>query len=177
MSRIGKQPVTLPKGVEASFSAGVLTVKGPKGTLTRAFKDDVNIAVADGVVTFAPARETKLAKALWGTYASHVANMVEGVTEGFVKKLEIEGVGYRGEVKGTNLVLALGFSHPVTLPIPAGLTVVVEKGLFTISGIDKDVLGQFAATLRDQKPPEPYKGKGIRYQGEYIIRKQGKKAV
>ena len=177
MSRIGKQPITLPKGVEASFASGVFTVKGPKGTLTKNFKDEVNIAIIDGVVNLTPARDTALANALWGTYASHIGNMIEGVTVGYTKKLEIEGVGYRGEVKGTNLVLAVGFSHPVSIAIPEGVTVLVEKGLFTITGNDKDVLGQFAATVRDQKPPEPYKGKGIRYQGEYIIRKQGKKAV
>ena len=177
MSRIGKQPITLPTGVEASFTSGTFSVKGAKGTLTKVFRDDVAISIADGTVTLTPAKETALANALWGTYASHIKNMIEGVTVGYTKKLEIEGVGYRGEVKGTNFVLAVGLSHPVSIAIPTGITVVVEKGLFTITGIDKDVLGQFAATVRDQKRPEPYKGKGIRYQGEYIIRKQGKKAV
>jgi len=177
MSRIGKQPITLPKGVEANFTSGVFSVKGPKGTLTKNFKDEVAISIADEVVTLTPAKDTALAKALWGTYASHIGNMIEGVTTGYTKKLEIEGVGYRGEVKGTNFVLAVGLSHPVSIAIPEGITVVVEKGLFTLTGNDKDALGQFAATVRDQKRPEPYKGKGIRYQGEYIIRKQGKKAV
>lgn len=177
MSRIGKQPITLPTGVEASLSGGVFTVKGPKGTLTRVMKSDVAIAIEDGVITLTPARGNDHARALWGTYASHIANMIEGVTKGFTKKLEIEGVGYRGEVKGRKFVLLLGFSHPVEIAIPEGVEVVVEKGLFTITGIDKDVLGQFAATVRGMKEPEPYKGKGIRYQGEYIIRKQGKKAV
>jgi large subunit ribosomal protein L6 len=177
MSRIGKQPITLPKGVEASFTGGVFVVKGPKGTLSRAMKDDVAITIQDGVVTFTPARDTDFARALWGTYASHVMNMITGVTEGYQKKLEIEGVGYRGEVKGRNLVLSLGFSHPVEIAIPQGIEVLIEKGLFTVSGIDKDLLGQFTATVRGMKEPEPYKGKGIRYQGEYIIRKQGKKAV
>ena len=177
MSRIGKQPITLPAGVEANFTSGVFTVKGPKGTLTKNFKDEVAIEIKDGVVNLTPAKETALANALWGTYASHIGNMITGVTVGYTKKLEIEGVGYRGEVKGSNLALAIGFSHPVSVAIPEGITVVVEKGLFTITGIDKDALGQFAAVVREQKPPEPYKGKGIRYQGEYIIRKQGKKAV
>lgn len=177
MSRIGKQPITLPSGVEASHKDGVFTVKGPKGTLTRAIKSDVAIAIDGQTITLSPARETDHARALWGTYASHIANMVEGVTQGFTKKLEIEGVGYRGEVKGQKLVLSLGFSHPVEVEIPEGVTVVVEKGTFTITGIDKDVVGQFAAVVRGYKEPEPYKGKGIRYQGEYIIRKQGKKAV
>jgi len=177
MSRIGKLPIAIPNGVDITLAEGILTVKGPKGTLTRVMKSDVAITIADGTVTLAPARDTDHARALWGTYASHVNNMIEGVTQGFTKKLEIEGVGYRGEVKGTNLVLAIGFSHPVSIAIPAGVSVTVEKGLFTITGVDKDVLGQFCATVRGMKEPEPYKGKGIRYQGEYIIRKQGKKAV
>ena len=177
MSRIGKLPITLPTGVEATFTDGIFTVKGAKGTLTKKFTKDVDVAIDAGVVTLTPARGSDRARALWGTFASHINNMIEGVTKGFMKKLEIEGVGYRGEVKGRKFVLAVGFSHPVELAIPEGIDVLVEKGLFTITGIDKDVLGQFAATVRGQKPPEPYKGKGIRYQGEYIIRKQGKKAV
>lgn len=177
MSRIGKQPITLPTGVEASMKDGVFTVKGAKGTLTRAMKSDVAVAIEGSTITLTPARGSDHARALWGTYASHISNMIEGVTKGFVKKLEIEGVGYRGEVKGKKLVLSIGFSHPVEIVIPDGIEMLIEKGLFTISGIDKDVLGQFAATVRGMKEPEPYKGKGIRYQGEYIIRKQGKKAV
>ncbi len=177
MSRIGKQPIAIPAGVEASMKDGVFSVKGAKGALTREFKSDVSITIDNGTITLAPARDTDLARALWGTYASHINNMIEGVTKGFEKKLEIEGVGYRGEVKGTKLVLAIGLSHPVEIDIPQGVAMTVEKGLFTITGIDKDVLGQFAATVRGMKEPEPYKGKGIRYQGEYIIRKQGKKAV
>jgi large subunit ribosomal protein L6 len=140
-------------------------------------KNDVSIVLDAGVITLAPARDTDFARALWGTYASHINNMITGVSTGYQKKLEIEGVGYRGEVKGRTLVLALGFSHPVEIAIPEGIEVLIEKGTFTITGIDKDVLGQFAATVRGMKEPEPYKGKGIRYQGEYIIRKQGKKAV
>lgn len=177
MSRIGKQPINLPQGVEASQKDGVFTVKGPKGALSRVIKSDVAVTVDVQIVTVNPARDTDHARALWGTYASHIMNMVEGVTTGFTKKLEIEGVGYRGEVKGQKLVLAIGLSHPVEISIPEGVAILVEKGLFTITGIDKDVVGQFAATVRRQKKPEPYKGKGIRYQGEYIIRKQGKKAV
>ena len=177
MSRIGKQPITIPSGVEATFAQGVLTVKGPKGTLTRPIRADVTVAIDGGVITLTPANEGALAGALWGTYASHIANMIEGVTKGYEKILEIEGVGYRGEVKGKKLVMALGLSHPVELDIPEGIEMTIEKGVFTIKGINKDVLGQFAAVVRDQKKPEPYKGKGIRYKGEYIIRKQGKKAV
>ena len=177
MSRLGKQPIALPSGVEATFADGVLTVKGPKGTLTRAMNDSVEVKIEDGTITLAPVTGRDDAPALWGTYAAHTNNMVTGVTEGFEKKLEIEGVGYRAEMKGTTLVLNVGFSHPVELEVPADLTAIVEKNVITISGADKDVLGQFAANVKKVKKPEPYKGKGIRYQGEYIIRKQGKKAV
>jgi len=176
MSRLGKQPLTIPAGVTMSCDNGLLTVAGPKGTLTREIKPDVTITIADGVATVTPGK-TVAAKALWGTYAAHLRNMVKGVTEGFTRVLEIEGVGYRAEVKGTNLSLSVGFSHPVLLPIPDGITTVVEKSVITVSGFDKDLLGQFAANVRKVKEPEPYKGKGIRYRGEYIIRKQGKKAA
>tara|TARA_B100000745_G_C20118621_1_gene382967 strand:- start:11 stop:544 length:534 start_codon:yes stop_codon:yes gene_type:complete len=177
MSRLGKQPVTIPNGVEASFADGTLTVKGPKGTLTQEMRDDVTITVADGTITVAPANETKEARALWGTYAALTRNLITGVTEGFEKKLEIEGVGYRAEAQGQKLTVNVGFSHPVLLDVPEGLTATVEKNVITIAGIDKEAVGQFAANVRKVKKPEPYKGKGIRYQGEYIIRKQGKKAV
>lgn len=177
MSRIGKQAIVLPQGVEASIASGIFTVKGPKGTLTRAMQDDVSVSITPEGITLAPANETKFANALWGTYAAHIINMIEGVTKGFTKVLQVEGVGYRGEVKGQNLIMQLGFSHPVSFDIPQGVTVTAEKGTFTIAGIDKEVVGQFAAVVRAKKKPEPYKGKGIRYQGEYIIRKQGKKAV
>ncbi len=177
MSRLAKQPVTIPEKVEATIEGGVFSVKGPKGNLSRTFTDDVSITIADNVITLAPARENRLANALWGTYAAHIKNMIEGVTQGFTKVLQVEGVGYRGEVKGQTLVMQLGFSHPVIFTIPSGITVTAEKGTFTITGVDKEVVGQFAANVRAKKKPEPYKGKGIRYQGEYIIRKQGKKAV
>lgn len=176
MSRLGKQPSTIPAGVTVTCDNGLLTVAGPKGTLTRAIKPDVTITIDGGVATVTPGK-TVAAKALWGTYAAHLRNMIKGVTEGFTKVLEIEGVGYKAEVKGTNLNLNVGFSHPVSLAIPAGLTAAVEKSVITLSSFDKDLLGQFAANVRKVKEPEPYKGKGIRYQGEYIIRKQGKKAA
>lgn len=180
MSRLGKQPVTIPSGVEVTFSDKVLSVKGPKGTLVRSFPktDLVAINVDGGVITITPnEKRMDKAAALWGTYASHVNNMVHGVTEGYTKQLEIEGVGYRAEMKGNAIVLNVGFSHPVELQVPEGITATIEKNLITITGADKEVVGQFAANVRKVKEPEPYKGKGIHYVGEYIIRKQGKKAV
>ncbi len=177
MSRLGKQPVTIPAGVTVTLDQGVLTASGPKGTLARPVRaKDVTIAIDGAVVTLTPG-STTLAPALWGTYAAHLRNMIKGVTEGFTKILEIEGVGYRAEVKGNQIVLNVGFSHPVPLEIPAGVTAVVEKSVITLTGADKDLLGQFAANVRKVRKPEPYKGKGIRYRGEYIIRKQGKKAA
>jgi len=176
MSRLGKIPVVIPDGVEVTLEGGVLTVKGPKATLSRTMKDDVNIKMEDGTITFSPGNTPK-AKALWGTYAAHTRNMIHGVTEGFTKILEIEGVGYRAAVEGNTIVLNVGFSHQVKLEIPEGLEAAVEKSAITLTGSDRDALGQFAANVRKVKKPEPYKGKGIRYQGEYIIRKQGKKAV
>ncbi|MDC1205434.1 50S ribosomal protein L6 [Candidatus Pacebacteria bacterium] len=177
MSRLGKQPVSLPSGVEATFASGVLTVKGPKGTLAREIKSDVEVKIEGNIIVLTPVEGSDDAPALWGTYAAHANNMVTGVTEGFTKILEIEGVGYRAEMKGTTLVLNVGFSHQVELPVPEGLTAVVEKNVITVTGADKDAVGQFGANIKKVKKPEPYKGKGIRYQGEYIIRKQGKKAV
>jgi large subunit ribosomal protein L6 len=176
MSRLGKIPVVIPSGVEVTHEGGVLTIKGPKATLFRTMKDDVNVKIEDGTITFSPG-DTPKAKALWGTYAAHTRNMVTGVTEGFTKVLEIEGVGYRAAVDGNTLVLNVGFSHQVKLELPEGIDASVEKSVITLTGADRDALGQFAANVRKVKKPEPYKGKGIRYQGEYIIRKQGKKAV
>lgn len=176
MSRLGKQPVAIPAGVTVTCDNGLLTVTGPKGTLTREVKSDVTIVVAEGNVTLTPGT-TSDALALWGTYAAHLRNMIKGVTEGFTKILDLEGVGYRAEVKGNSIVLNVGFSHPVPLAIPAGVTATVEKSSITLTSADKDLLGQFAADVRKVRKPEPYKGKGIRYRGEYIIRKQGKKAA
>ncbi|MAZ29938.1 50S ribosomal protein L6 [bacterium] len=177
MSRLGKQTTEIPSGVDVSVADNTLTVKGPKATLTRPVHKDVTVEVTADGVSVTPNSETKLARSLWGTFAAHVKNMVQGVTDGFEKKLEIEGVGYRAEMKGRTLSLNVGFSHPVELEVPEGLEATVEKNVITITGADKDALGQFAANVRKVKKPEPYKGKGIRYQGEYIIRKQGKKAV
>lgn len=176
MSRLGKQIFTLPAGVTFTQDNNVITVKGPKGELTKTFLPHVLITLEDGALTFVPKKNDLFSNSLWGTYASHVRNMVTGVTEGFTKKLILEGVGFKSEVKGDNLDLALGFSHPVIVSIPKDLTVTAEKNNITITGIDKEVVGQFAAKVRALKKPEPYKGKGFRYDGEVIRRKQGKKA-
>lgn len=177
MSRVGKQEITIPEKTDVSIADGVITVKGPLGELTKPSHADVEISVADGTVKVTPTKDTGLSKALWGTYASHVKNMVQGVNTAYEKKLEIEGVGYRAAMQGTDLVLNVGFSHQVIMPVPQGLEVTVEKNLITVKGIDKEQVGQFAANVRAKKKPEPYKGKGIHYVGEYIIRKQGKKAA
>lgn len=178
MSRLGKQPIVLPEKVTATYADGVLTIKGPKGELSRPVRNEVALSIDENGLSFTPAKDTKEARALWGTYAAHARNMIVGVTEGFKKILEIEGVGYRAEAQGTNKVKILaGFSHPVELTAPQGVEIATEKGVITVSGIDVEAVGQFAADIRGVKTPEPYKGKGIRYRGEYIIRKQGKKGA
>lgn len=177
MSRIGKQIISIPAGVTVTKDGMVLSVKGPKGTLSRSFLDSVAITIADNAVTFAPVILTVESNALWGTYAAHVKNMIIGVTEGFSKKLILEGVGYKSEVKGKDLNLALGFSHPVVVAIPENLVVTAEKNVITFSGMDKESVGQFAAKIRAMKKPEPYKGKGFHYDDETVRRKQGKKAA
>lgn len=177
MSRIGKQQLTIPVNTEVSYTEGILRVKGPLGTLEKSFDDVVTITIADGMVTFAPKGEDPFSRAIWGTYASHVKNMIAGVNAPYVKKLILEGVGFKSEVKGTDLHLALGFSHPVVVAIPTSLTVTAEKNIITITGIDKELVGQFAAKVRALKKPEPYKGKGFRYDDEVIRRKAGKKTA
>lgn len=177
MSRIGKQTITIPQGTEVTVGDGVVTVKGPKGELTRSFRSDVEISVADSAVTLNTTRDTILARSLWGTYASHVVNMIQGVNTPYEKKLIIEGVGYKGEVQGNDVILNVGFSHPVKLTAPEGVTASIEKNVITISGPDKEKVGQFSAEIRAKKKPEPYKGKGIRYDDEVVRRKQGKRAV
>jgi len=177
MSRIGKKGILMTDSIEATFKDGVFVVKGPKGSLTRSFRPDISIVLNGKNVSLALKKENKQTRALWGTYASHIKNMVKGVNEGFEKKLVLEGVGYKSQVNGDKLVLALGFSHPVEVLIPEGLTVKAEKNLLTISGMDKEAVGSFAAKVRDLKKPEPYKGKGFHYHDEVIRRKQGKKSV
>ncbi len=177
MSRVGKQTIIIPSGTEVNLSGDVLTVKGPKGSISKTFKKDVSINIDGNQITFTPKKlDDKKIIALWGTYASHVKNMVIGVNEGYTKKLILEGVGFKSEVAGNSLNLALGFSHPVKLEIPQGLTVTAEKNNITVTGIDKELVGSFTSFVRANKKPEPYKGKGFRYADEVIRRKQGKKA-
>ena len=176
MSRIGKKPVPLPKGVEATLSGQTVTVKGPKGTRSFTATDDVTLTVADGAVKVTPRGLSKRARQQWGMSRSQVENLVIGVTEGFKKELEITGVGYRANMQGNTLKLALGYSHDVDFEIPAGVTVTAPKQTeIVVEGIDQQLVGQVAANIREWRKPEPYKGKGIRYKGEYIFRKEGKK--
>ncbi len=178
MSRIGKQTVIVPAGTEVKLSGVTFSVKGPKGSLVRDFGGPVTININGNEITFTPNKiGDRSVNSLWGTYASHVKNMVIGVNEGYTKKLILEGVGFKSEVAGKVLNLALGFSHPVKVEIPEGLTVTAEKNNITITGIDKELVGSFTASIRSMKKPEPYKGKGFRYNDEVIRRKQGKKAA
>ena len=177
MSRLGKKEITIPPGTEVTVAPGEVSVKGKGGTLTRALHPAISIVVEGGAVQVNPANSSRLAKALWGTYAAHMRNMIAGVTTPFVKRLQVEGIGYRAELSGKQLKLMVGFSHPVIISIPDGLTVAVEKNIITVTGADKEKLGEFAASVRAIKKPEPYKGKGIRYEGEVVRQKQGKKAA
>jgi large subunit ribosomal protein L6 len=177
MSRIGKQQIQIPAGTEVSVATDSIQVKGKGGTLVKQMHPAVKVSVKDGIASVEPANNSRLARALWGTYAAHVKNMVSGVNEPFVKKLQVEGIGYRAELTGKNLKLQIGFSHPVVVEVPEGVTAVVEKNIITVSGADKEKVGQFAASVRELKKPEPYKGKGIRYEGEVVRQKQGKKAA
>jgi large subunit ribosomal protein L6 len=178
MSRIGKQTIIIPQGTEAKLSGTVFSVKGPKGTLTRDFPGMVTIHIDGNTITLVPNKTgDRTINALWGTYASHVKNMIIGVNEGYKKDLILEGIGFKSEVAGKFLNLALGFSHPVKVEIPEGIKVTAEKNNISISGIDKELVGSFTASIRTIKKPEPYKGKGFRYANEVIRRKQGKKAA
>ncbi len=177
MSRLAKRPIALPQKTEVTVQGGTISVKGPKGTLTRPTHRLIAVEVGAEGVQVSPKAETLEARAALGTYASHIRNMLQGVTAGFTKKLLVEGVGFKWDVQGKTVNLALGFSHPVKVAIPEGLTVTADKGALTIVGFDKELVGQFAANIRALKKPEPYKGKGIRYEGEVIRRKQGKKAA
>ncbi len=176
MSRIGKKPVDVPSGVTAAVNGQDVKVKGPKGELAFRVHDDVVVEFKDGKVSVQPRSETKQARAMWGMSRTMVSNLVEGVTKGFEKKLEISGVGYRASIQGKNLVLALGYSHDVVYPIPDGIQIATAKPTeITITGVDRQRVGQVAAEIRDFRRPEPYKGKGVKYAGEFIFRKEGKK--
>jgi large subunit ribosomal protein L6 len=177
MSRIAKKPIALPPKTEATYAAGVMTVKGPLGSLSKNFRDDIGVVIENGEVTLTLNRTSLQAKALWGTYASHLKNMIAGVNKAYEKRLIVDGIGYKADVKGTSLNMALGFSHPVNMEIPSDLKVTTDKNQIIVSGIDREKVGQFAAVVRSMKKPEPYLGKGIRYSDEVIRRKQGKKAA
>ena len=176
MSRIGKRPVPAPKGVEFKVSGQTVEAKGPKGTRTFTATDDVDLVLEDGAVTVRPRGSSKRARQQWGMTRTMVANLAQGVSEGFKKELDITGVGYRAAVQGNVLKLSLGYSHDVDFPIPAGIDIKCAKPTeIEITGIDQQVVGEVAAQIRDWRRPEPFKGKGVRYRGEYIFRKEGKK--
>ncbi|HKX78520.1 MAG TPA: 50S ribosomal protein L6 [Novosphingobium sp.] len=176
MSRIGKRPVVMPSGVTADIANGVLSVKGPKGTLTLNLRDEISYTVEDGGISVKPANDTREARAFWGMQRTLVDNLVTGVTQGYTKVLEITGVGYRATAQGRKLKLQLGYSHDVDFDVPEGIEVKTpDNTTIEISGIDKQQVGQVAAEIRRWRKPEPYKGKGIKYRGEFIFRKEGKK--
>ena len=176
MSRVGSSAINIPADVTVSHEGGLMVVKGKNGELSAPLHGDVELSLADNVATLKPLRDTRQAKALWGTMRASLNNMVLGVSAGFTRKLEINGVGYRAAMQGNRLVLSLGYSHPVEMDVPAGLKVNVENNTsITITGADKHLLGQFAAEVRAKRPPEPFKGKGVKYADEYIVRKEGKK--
>lgn len=178
MSRIGKQAISIPKTAAVTVRGRLVSVSGPKGELQRSLHEEIQAAVENDAVRISPVRQTKRSGALWGLERALIANMLKGVTDGFEKRLEIEGIGYRAQAQGSDsLTLSLGFSHPVKIQAPAGITFKVEKNVIVVSGIDKALVGQIAADIRAKRPPEPYKGKGIRYLGEVIRRKAGKKAA
>jgi len=179
MSRIGKLPIEIPSGVEVKFADGVLTVKGPKGELKQDIQPLVKLEIADNQIVVVPQAETKEARSFHGLYRSLTANMVEGVTKGYQKRLEINGVGYRAQIQGQKITLSLGYSHPIEYQVPEGVTAVIDKeknNVIVVSGISKQKVGQTAAEIRDFRKPEPYKGKGVKYEDEHIRRKAGKAA-
>ena len=176
MSRIGKKAVDVPSGVNASVQGQTVQIKGPKGTLQVVLHDDVEVKLDKSAIKVDPRFETKRARAQWGTSRTLLSNLIVGVTKGYEEKLEITGVGYRAAVQGKNLQLQVGLSHDVSYPIPTGITIATPKATeITISGADKQLVGQVAAEIRSYRPPEPYKGKGVKYAGEFIFRKEGKK--
>ncbi len=177
MSRIGKRSIGIPSGTEVRVQDGALVVKGKGGELRKSVHPAVTISVTGSEATVAPGGKGRLSRALWGTYAAHLKNMIAGVNTPFAKKLQVEGIGYRAEMAGKQIKLLIGLSHPVLVDVPQGVTVAIEKNIITVTGADKELVGHFAATVRAYKKPEPYKGKGIRYEGEVVREKQGKKSV
>lgn len=176
MSRVGKNPVDIPQGVDCSVANNTFNAKGKLGTLSLPLSKEVKVEVKDGKAIVTPLSNSKTARMMWGTMRNLVSNVVNGVNEGFTKRLEINGVGYRAQMQGTKLVLNLGFSHDVEIEVPSDIKVVCEKPtLLVISGADRQKVGEFAANIRSHRPPEPYKGKGVKYEGEFILRKEGKK--
>lgn len=177
MSRIGKKPILIPEGVEVKIEDNKVTIKGPKGELQKEIRPEIKLEVKKDKILVTPQRKTKETKAFWGLTRALVFNMIKGVTEGYEKKLQLEGVGYKANLEEKDLVLQVGFSHPVKIEKPEGVNFLIEKNIITVSGIDKEFIGQIAAKIRKVRPPEPYKGKGIRYVGEEVRRKTGKKVI
>jgi large subunit ribosomal protein L6 len=177
MSRIGKKPIIIPSGVDVSINGTRAVVKGPKGELARTFGPEVSITKENGILSVVPVNESKAARALWGTVRMHLSNMVQGVVQNFDKQLQIEGIGYRAALDGINLVLNMGFTHPVNIAAEPGISFKVDKNIITVTGYDKELVSKIAAQIHRVRPPEPYKGKGIRYVGEKVRKKVGKKAA
>lgn len=176
MSRIGKKPVAVPSGVTVALNGSDLSVKGPKGELAMSFVPEVTASHENDAITIRPSNDTKRARSMWGMQRSMVSNLIEGVTNGFSKKLGLQGVGYRAQMKGSALNLQLGFSHDINFPVPEGIKIETpDQTTIVVSGIDKQLVGETAAKIREYRKPEPYKGKGVRYDGEYVFRKEGKK--
>ncbi len=177
MSRLGKKGIEIPAKTEVKINNGVVTVKGPLGELSRAFKKNISIFLNGNKIELKPEADTLENKALWGTYYSHIKNMVDGVNTGYTKRMIVEGIGYKGDVSPKEIVFKVGFSHPVKVSIPSNLKVTSDKGVIIINGIDKELVSRFASDLKSIKKPEPYKGKGIRFEGEFVRRKEGKKTA
>ncbi len=177
MSRLGKKGIEIPAKTTVTVNGDVVTVKGPLGELSRSFKKNIIIEVAGNKVELKPVKDTLENKALWGTYSSHITNMVEGVNKGYTNRLVVEGIGFKADITPVEIVFKVGFSHPVKVSIPKNLKVTSDKGIIVINGIDKELVTSFASSLKAIKKPEPYKGKGIRFEGEVIRRKEGKKTA
>jgi len=177
MSRIGKKPILIPENVEVKIEGQKVIVKGPKGELSKEIRPEIKVEIKEGKILLTPQRETKQTKAFWGLTRTLLANAIEGVTCGYEKKLQIEGLGFRANLEEDDLVLKVGFTNPIKLKTPEGIRFSIEKNIITVSGIDKELVGKIAAKARKVKPPEPYKGKGIRYLGEVVRKKVGKKVA